>query len=34
MIAELKKGMARLRLENEELKRQVKALSAQLYERV
>jgi hypothetical protein len=34
MIAELKKTMERLRTENEELKRQVKALSAQLYERL
>jgi hypothetical protein len=34
MIAELKKGPERLRFENKELKRQVNALSARLYERV
>lgn len=34
MIAELKKALARLRSENDALRRQVKALSAQLYERV
>lgn len=34
VIAELKKALARLRSENDALKHQVKALSAQLYERV